>query len=241
MAQDWSKEELQAAVNAYAEMYKADQEGRRVNKAQMYRNLEARFGRKDKAFERRMMNISHVVASMGGTPVRGLLPAPNIGPTVLPIIEKFVEEAGFLQKAAIQASTTEASDTVTLDTKVALLLDKWGKSGADILPPEGLATPTRREANSTSFNRCPEVKAWVIRESGYRCESCGKEAPFKREDGMPYLEVHHVVTLAEGGKDTVSNTVAVCPDCHRALHYSKDRDCRADQLYKSVNRLKRSK
>ena len=54
----WSEEELKASVATYAEMYKADQEGRKINKAQMYRDLEEQFGRRDKAFERRMMNIS---------------------------------------------------------------------------------------------------------------------------------------------------------------------------------------
>ena len=49
---DWTDDELRASVEAYAEMYKADQEDRKVNKAEMYRNLEARFGRRNKAFER---------------------------------------------------------------------------------------------------------------------------------------------------------------------------------------------
>ena len=36
----WSTDELEASVEAYAEMYRADQEGRKVNKAQIYRDLE---------------------------------------------------------------------------------------------------------------------------------------------------------------------------------------------------------
>ena len=50
----WSEDELSASVEAYAETYKADKEGRKVNKAQIYRDLEKRFGRRNKAFERRM-------------------------------------------------------------------------------------------------------------------------------------------------------------------------------------------
>jgi histidinol dehydrogenase len=30
------------------------------------------------------------------------------------------------------------------------------------------------------------------------------------------------LVLADGGADTVENAVAVCPNCHRAAHYSKD-------------------
>jgi 5-methylcytosine-specific restriction enzyme A len=33
-----------------------------------------------------------------------------------------------------------------------------------------------------------------------------------------YLECHHIVWLAEGGEDTIANTVALCPNCHRKMH-----------------------
>ncbi|WP_374725706.1 HNH endonuclease [Tardiphaga robiniae] len=52
------------------------------------------------------------------------------------------------------------------------------------------------------------------------CEECGKEAPFLKEsDGKPYLEVHHVTPLSMGGADTIDNTIAVCPNCHRQYHH----------------------
>ncbi len=41
---------------------------------------------------------------------------------------------------------------------------------------------------------------------------------FEREDGSP-LEVHHVIRLADGGSDTINNSVALCPNCHRELHF----------------------
>lgn len=192
----WSTEELRVAVEAYAEMYRADSEGRKVNKAEMYRELEAKFGRRNKAFERRMMNISEVVKGLGGQPVRGLLPAANIGANTRPILEELVKEAGFIGKAkAVQAPTTEAADPVVMEERVSSLISQWEQSGATILPPNGLTTPTKREGTSTTFNRCPEVKAWVIRESGYNCECCGKAAPFKKADGTPYLEVDHVQSI----------------------------------------------
>jgi 5-methylcytosine-specific restriction enzyme A len=40
-------------------------------------------------------------------------------------------------------------------------------------------------------------------------------------DGTPFLEVHHLRTLADGGSDRVSNAVALCPNCHRQMHYGK--------------------
>lgn len=35
----------------------------------------------------------------------------------------------------------------------------------------------------------------------------------------PYLEVHHIIFLAQGGDDTVDNAEALCPNCHRRKHY----------------------
>lgn len=66
------------------------------------------------------------------------------------------------------------------------------------------------------------VAETLIRSSG-KCEYCEKPAPFARgKDGHPYLEVHHRVPLAEGGKDRLENTLALCPNCHREAHFGKD-------------------
>ncbi len=54
------------------------------------------------------------------------------------------------------------------------------------------------------------------------CQLCGKEAPFIGSDGEPYLESHHIVWLSKGGADSVENTVALCPNCHRKMHVVKD-------------------
>jgi 5-methylcytosine-specific restriction protein A len=63
------------------------------------------------------------------------------------------------------------------------------------------------------------------------CEYCSVPAPFLTNGGTPYLEVHHVVPLADGGADTVENAVAVCPNCHRAAHYSVDAAEIRDRLF----------
>lgn len=70
------------------------------------------------------------------------------------------------------------------------------------------------------FQRNPDVVAEVLHRADGSCESCRHPAPFRRaSDGSPYLEVHHTVSLAEGGYDTVSNAQALCPNCHRQKHY----------------------
>lgn len=50
------------------------------------------------------------------------------------------------------------------------------------------------------------------------CQLCKNPAPFARVDGTPFLEVHHIIALSDGGEDSLENTVALCPNCHRKVH-----------------------
>lgn len=81
-------------------------------------------------------------------------------------------------------------------------------------------TPQQARVMTTVFQRNPHVVAEVLFRAAGICEECGKPAPFKRaHSGEPYLEVHHLVRLADGGDDTVENALALCPNCHRRAHY----------------------
>lgn len=80
--------------------------------------------------------------------------------------------------------------------------------------------PEKIERVSSDFRRDPNVVADVLVRAKGECEKCGSPAPFNRAcDGTPYLEVHHKIRLADGGEDTVENAIAVCPNCHRELHF----------------------
>lgn len=50
------------------------------------------------------------------------------------------------------------------------------------------------------------------------CQLCNNNAPFYIE-GKPYLESHHVKWLSKGGEDDINNMVALCPNCHKKMHY----------------------
>ena len=80
--------------------------------------------------------------------------------------------------------------------------------------------PSRVEVKTYIFSRNPYVVAETLKKADGKCEECSKNAPFIRvKDGTPYLEVHHKVRLADGGEDTLENTLALCPNCHRKLHF----------------------
>lgn len=97
--------------------------------------------------------------------------------------------------------------------------------------------PARVSVVRLEFQRNPHVAAEVILAAGGHCDLCGAEAPFKREaDGMPYLEVHHILPLSRGGEDTIGNTVALCPNCHRKVHYGQNKDIYDSRLRQTAGR-----
>ena len=104
--------------------------------------------------------------------------------------------------------------------------------------PEGQKSPERVTRSVEQFQRDLRVKACVLEKANGKCELCGRIAPFVDDAGFPFLEVHHVVPLADRGEDTVSNAVALCPNCHRRCHHSADRKKAATQLSRAV--LKRN-
>jgi len=220
---DWSPEELRASIESYVQMQRALQSGQPLNKKSVYENLAKRFGRTVKAYEYRMQNISYVLGVLGRSWLPGLVPARNVGANVAVEIEKIlanIEErpatSGFAQEVQVQNAVAK------------------GRLGER---PSGSQKPNTRTTQVREFEREPKVREWVLVRAKGKCESCRETAPFTTALGIPFLEVHHVRTLADGGPDKVENAVALCPNCHRALHYSVQRQKLIDSLYENIRRL----
>jgi 5-methylcytosine-specific restriction protein A len=75
-----------------------------------------------------------------------------------------------------------------------------------------------RTVTGTQYERDPYVSMLTKRRANGVCELCNHDAPFKDSKGQPYLETHHIQWLANGGEDSIANTVALCPNCHRKMH-----------------------
>ena len=71
---------------------------------------------------------------------------------------------------------------------------------------------------SRGYFRDQEIAEYARRRSNGICDLCMQEAPFIKADGTPYLESHHIIWLSRGGEDSIDNTVALCPNCHRRIH-----------------------
>ena len=80
----------------------------------------------------------------------------------------------------------------------------------------------QKEVTTKQYSRDPYISELAKRLANGKCELCGQPAPFKDGNGRPYLETHHVVWLSKGGSDSVDNTVALCPNCHRKMHIVDD-------------------
>lgn len=92
-------------------------------------------------------------------------------------------------------------------------------------------TPARRVVQREEFVRDPWVVQAAVIRANDRCEmpDCSSEL-FMRSDGSIFLEVHHVTPLGEGGEDSLANVAALCPRCHREIHFGAHRVVKRVQL-----------
>ncbi|ARV18491.1 hypothetical protein AEP_01545 [Curvibacter sp. AEP1-3] len=86
----------------------------------------------------------------------------------------------------------------------------------------GVAGPAGAQAVRTVYERSKAVRDYVLLRAEGRCEACTKPAPFFGLDGEPYLEAHHTTRLSDGGVDHPRYVAALCPTCHREIHYGKN-------------------
>ena len=75
------------------------------------------------------------------------------------------------------------------------------------------------EGRRNIYQRSREVRAYVLARANGICECCSQPAPFKRSAGEPYLEPHHIRRLSDGGPDHPAHVAAICPNCHREVHF----------------------
>ena len=230
----WTDAEFKATVDAYLWMLEEERNGRNYNKSLISKELRdgPLAARSKSSVEFRMRNISAVMEKLCLPRIRGYLPASNIGKEGIEKVMHYLAESGSYNPL----DYTPTDNPEILNQRVRELTKKIDPS----IDPAGNKTPEKTEATVTRFVRDPAVKASVLKKAGGICEGCNSEAPFTTLDGEPFLEVHHIIQLSENGADSVSNAVALCPNCHRRCHHSSDRDIFVKLIYKNVARLVRN-
>lgn len=111
----------------------------------------------------------------------------------------------------------DASDLSSIDFPAS---DSLRDAALAVAPGSLLSKASKRNI----WMRSRVIREYCLSRAAGQCESCLASAPFQRLDGRPYLEVHHIGRLSDGGPDHIENVVAICPNCHRRAHFSEDRE-----------------
>jgi len=118
------------------------------------------------------------------------------------------------------------------------------KKNAKSLPQEDLEikanersnkTPSYRQITSKTYVRDQYVAEYSKRRAKGICQLCEKPAPFNDKEGKPYLESHHIIWLSKGGEDSIDNTVALCPNCHKKMHLINS----SEDIVKLLSKIKK--
>jgi 5-methylcytosine-specific restriction protein A len=84
--------------------------------------------------------------------------------------------------------------------------------------------PCKGKVSSREYKKTSKaIKVYARARAKGVCERCENNAPFKSIEG-PFLEVHHLLRLADSGPDKPENVAAICPNCHSEAHYGLNRN-----------------
>jgi hypothetical protein len=103
--------------------------------------------------------------------------------------------------------------------------------------------PQKNSANITSWIRDSRISKAAIKRANYKCElstdTDSHESFIASFTNRNFVEAHHLIPMKEQSKFTFSldnalNIVALCPNCHRLVHYGEKviRYKKISELYK---------
>ena len=144
----------------------------------------------------------------------------------------------FVPSKTIKAVSRKGSDGrmydyLGLDNQVSLLQKL--RNEALRVEPKTMTTIN----TSTQYSRDEKIKNYVRQRASGICECCEYPAPFISRAGLPYLEVHHIHSLGEGGEDSIFNTVAICPNCHAEVTRGLKANDINQQLTEKLNQIEK--
>jgi hypothetical protein len=130
---------------------------------------------------------------------------------------------------------------IGITSDLGLLSDSSSEADLRTRAEKSKGKPITVDRTVTEFFRDPFVVAAALRRADGVCEVPGcSHSLFVRETGTPYLEVHHILPLGQGGEDTMLNVAAICPACHREHHFGTRQTMRRDALLNHIQKLEAS-
>ena len=89
----------------------------------------------------------------------------------------------------------------------------------------GNLMPSVQYRTIKQHDRIPTVSAIAKLRAGFICEIQGCDyKPFIGLYNLPYVEVHHIKILADGGEDILKNVTCLCPKHHREIHFGSNKE-----------------
>ena len=123
-----------------------------------------------------------------------------------------INECDELNRACLKELESDCDETSVKNEQIRLLYS---------------STKTKKKAKYINykgkrFSRSSAIrKLALLRADDGKCEACRHNSPFVDKNGEWYLEVHHIKPLSLGGEDELDNVAALCPNCHRKMHYGQ--------------------
>lgn len=133
----------------------------------------------------------------------------------------------------------------------AITVDEWmfQESIQSVSPSEvNIVTPISKPEKVqvfgiTRWKRNPQYSAYAIRRASYLCEYDENHTTFiARRHGHNFVEAHHLVPMEfqdrfEQPLDVPENILSLCPNCHRAIHHSRE-DTKKEMISKFLVKRK---
>ncbi len=124
MAENWSREEVEAAVSDYFDMLAKELRGRPFNKAEHSRNLQKLLkDRQRGSIEKKRQNISAVLIELGYPYINGYKPLGNYQRILYDVVEERLGHAPNLSKAAAEAVKQPATKVPTISDLLSIVVD----------------------------------------------------------------------------------------------------------------------
>ena len=142
----------------------------------------------------------------------------------------------FVYKLIIDYCNNRGNGTFTLqELRNEELISFIDNSGTYTLRGVGLLNVEKEETKTIDLSHeLPEKKDYLVetyvRNVGWAkqakdvfgcycmCHKCNNT--FLKEDGKPYIEVHHIIALCNGGEDGIWNLSVLCAHHHRMSHFA---------------------
>ncbi len=155
MADDWSHEEVEAAVSDYFDMLAMELRGQPFNKAEHNRNLQKILNNRPKgSIERKHQNISAVLIELGYPYIDGYKPLGNYQHLLRDVIEERLNGTTSLDQAAAIAVEEPAENPPQISDLLSILVD-----------------PPKREEDKLRLHDIPRPKPLLRRKNYLEAES----------------------------------------------------------------------